>query len=222
MYVGGGGDVFLANDTYHSVMGGNGFVVVGATGNVEVDNDAGLTAGLTEDGVHIDGVNSSEEWFDAVAVYNRDSGIIVGNWDGIYINNVQGSYTGDVLVDNAQYWDNGIEDFVPGGFIAGVNGDGVAIYNVDGDVTILNGGTRGDGINFETITEDGIDTRGYSASEYVLRMTRDEIGSYLGLKLETVSRLLSRMHRDGLIQVQGRTIKLIDPVGLKTLVETGH
>ena len=64
--------------------------------------------------------------------------------------------------------------------------------------------------------------RGYSSSEYVLRMTRDEIGSYLGLKLETVSRLLSRMHRDGLIQVQGRTIKLIDPAGLKTLVETSQ
>ena len=175
VYVEDGGNVFLANDTYHSVMGGNGFVVVGATGNVEVDNDAGLTAGLTEDGVHIDGVNSSEEWFDAVAVYNRDSGIIVGNWDGIYINNVQGSYTGDVLVDNAQYWDNGIEDFVPGGFIAGVNGDGVAIYNVDGDVTILNGGTRGDGINFETITEDGIDTRVYSASEDSLLTQEDGV-----------------------------------------------
>ncbi len=64
--------------------------------------------------------------------------------------------------------------------------------------------------------------RGYSASEFVLRMTRDEIGSYLGLKLETVSRLLSRMHRDGLIQVQGRTIKLLDAVGLKHLVETSQ
>ena len=32
--------------------------------------------------------------------------------------------------------------------------------------------------------------RGYSSTEFVLRMTRDEIGSYLGLKLETVSRLL--------------------------------
>lgn len=60
--------------------------------------------------------------------------------------------------------------------------------------------------------------RGYSSSEYVLRMTRDEIGSYLGLKLETVSRLLSRMHRDGLIQVQGRVIKLLDTHQLKVLV----
>ncbi|MFO1324328.1 MAG: fumarate/nitrate reduction transcriptional regulator Fnr [Burkholderiales bacterium] len=60
--------------------------------------------------------------------------------------------------------------------------------------------------------------RGYSATEFVLRMTRDEIGSYLGLKLETVSRLLSRMHRDGLIQVQGRVIKLLDTHQLKVLV----
>jgi CRP/FNR family transcriptional regulator len=64
--------------------------------------------------------------------------------------------------------------------------------------------------------------RGYSASEFVLRMTRDEIGSYLGLKLETVSRLLSRMHRDGLIQVQGRVIKLLDAAQLKRLVDTSQ
>ena len=62
--------------------------------------------------------------------------------------------------------------------------------------------------------------RGYSSSEFVLRMTRDEIGSYLGLKLETVSRLLSRLHREGVIQVQGRSIKILDPVALKRLIET--
>ena len=38
--------------------------------------------------------------------------------------------------------------------------------------------------------------RGYSRSEFVLRMTRAEIGSYLGLKLETVSRVLSRFSHD--------------------------
>ena len=35
-------------------------------------------------------------------------------------------------------------------------------------------------------------------------MTRDEIASFLGLKLETVSRVFSRLHAEGLIQVQGR------------------
>ena len=61
-------------------------------------------------------------------------------------------------------------------------------------------------------------SRGYSSTEYVLRMTREEIGSYLGLKLETVSRLFSRFHEAGLIQAQGRGVKLLDSVALKRLV----
>jgi CRP/FNR family transcriptional regulator len=60
--------------------------------------------------------------------------------------------------------------------------------------------------------------RGYSSTELVLRMTREEIGSYLGLKLETVSRLFSRFQAGGLLQVQGRTVKLLDPIALKRLV----
>ena len=59
--------------------------------------------------------------------------------------------------------------------------------------------------------------RGYSGSEFVLRMTREEIASLLGLKLETVSRLFSRLHAEGLIQVQGRSIKLLDPVALNAM-----
>jgi CRP/FNR family transcriptional regulator, anaerobic regulatory protein len=62
-------------------------------------------------------------------------------------------------------------------------------------------------------------SRGYSASEFVLRMTREEIGSYLGLKLETVSRLLSRFQREGLIQVLGRVIRLLDQVMLRQLLD---
>jgi CRP/FNR family transcriptional regulator len=61
--------------------------------------------------------------------------------------------------------------------------------------------------------------RGYSSCEYVLRMTREEIGSYLGLKLETVSRLFSKFQRDGLLQVQGRTVKLLDRTSLRRLIE---
>jgi len=51
---------------------------------------------------------------------------------------------------------------------------------------------------------------GLSRSEFVLGMLRQDIGSYLGLTLETVSRLLSRMQRDGLLQVQGKAIALLD------------
>ena len=58
-------------------------------------------------------------------------------------------------------------------------------------------------------------TRGYSASELVLRMTREEIASFLGLKLETVSRVFSRLQGEGLIQVQGREVKLLDGAGLR-------
>ena len=51
---------------------------------------------------------------------------------------------------------------------------------------------------------------GYSPSNFVMRMTRHDIGSFLGLKLETVSRLLSRLHHDGLIQIQGKSVWLLD------------
>jgi CRP/FNR family transcriptional regulator len=60
--------------------------------------------------------------------------------------------------------------------------------------------------------------RGYSSTEFVLRMTREEIGSHLGLKLETVSRLFSRFDEEGLIRVQGRVVRLVDRIGLQQLV----
>ena len=40
---------------------------------------------------------------------------------------------------------------------------------------------------------DGFAARGFSSSEFVLRMSREEIGSYIGLTLETVSRQFSRL-----------------------------
>ena len=61
--------------------------------------------------------------------------------------------------------------------------------------------------------------RGYSASDFHLRMTREEIGSYLGLKLETVSRLFSRFQADGLIEVQQKHVRILDIPGLQRLIE---
>ncbi|MDQ9169388.1 helix-turn-helix domain-containing protein [Oxalobacteraceae bacterium R-40] len=58
---------------------------------------------------------------------------------------------------------------------------------------------------------------GYSGKEFNLRMTRQEIGSYLGLTLETVSRTLSAFDRIGYIAVEGRSIILKDMPTLKTL-----
>jgi CRP/FNR family transcriptional regulator len=49
---------------------------------------------------------------------------------------------------------------------------------------------------------------GFSPERFVLRMTREEIGSYLGLTLETVSRTLSRFQREGLLAVHQRDIEL--------------
>jgi CRP/FNR family transcriptional regulator len=60
--------------------------------------------------------------------------------------------------------------------------------------------------------------RGYSGSSFVLRMTRNEIGSYLGLKLETVSRLFSAFRRQGLIAGQQRQVVIVDIKGLERLL----
>ena len=56
--------------------------------------------------------------------------------------------------------------------------------------------------------------RGYSASEFHLRMSRAEIGSYLGMKLETVSRTFSAFQQQGRLEVDKRHIRIIDLDGL--------
>ena len=61
-------------------------------------------------------------------------------------------------------------------------------------------------------------TRGYSPQEFHLRMTREEIGSYLGLKLETVSRAFSRFQEEGFISVQQKHIRILDIAPLKQLL----
>ena len=60
--------------------------------------------------------------------------------------------------------------------------------------------------------------RGFSQSDLVLRMTREEIGSYLGLTLETVSRTFSKFADDGLIAVNQRHIQIQDADALKRMV----
>ena len=49
-------------------------------------------------------------------------------------------------------------------------------------------------------------------------MSREEIGNYLGLTLETVSRLFSRFAREGLIRVSQREVRILDLVALNELV----
>jgi CRP/FNR family transcriptional regulator len=60
--------------------------------------------------------------------------------------------------------------------------------------------------------------RGYSPNEFHLRMTREEIGSYLGLKLETVSRSFSKFQEDRLISVQQKHVRILDIPGLKKIL----
>jgi CRP/FNR family transcriptional regulator, anaerobic regulatory protein len=52
--------------------------------------------------------------------------------------------------------------------------------------------------------------RGYSPAEFNLRMTREELGNYLGMKLETVSRMFSKFQRDGLVETRGKQIRIVD------------
>jgi CRP/FNR family transcriptional regulator len=60
---------------------------------------------------------------------------------------------------------------------------------------------------------------GYSRCSFNLRMTRQEIGSYLGLKLETVSRALSALNSSGVIQVHQRSIDIVDAGALRGVID---
>ena len=61
--------------------------------------------------------------------------------------------------------------------------------------------------------------RGFSRTELVLRMTREEMGSYLGLKLETVSRTFSRFAELGLVEVRQRHLRILDAQALQRIVD---
>ncbi len=52
--------------------------------------------------------------------------------------------------------------------------------------------------------------RGYSHRQFNLSMTRNEIGNYLGLTVETISRLLTRFQKEGIIEVSGKLITILD------------
>ena len=60
--------------------------------------------------------------------------------------------------------------------------------------------------------------RGFSSCEFMLRMTREEIGSYLGLKLETVSRTFSKFAEEGIVEVRQRHVRILDTAALRRIV----
>jgi CRP/FNR family transcriptional regulator len=62
--------------------------------------------------------------------------------------------------------------------------------------------------------------RGFSPTALVLRMTREEIGSYLGMKLETVSRTFSKLSDEGIVEVNQRQVRILNPEALKRLANS--
>jgi CRP/FNR family transcriptional regulator len=63
---------------------------------------------------------------------------------------------------------------------------------------------------------------GFSDQSYLLKMTRNEIGSYLGLTLETVSRALSEFNKAGIVTVDQKSIRINDLEALKKLRRISH
>ena len=59
--------------------------------------------------------------------------------------------------------------------------------------------------------------RGYSSTSFQLRMSREDIGNYLGLTIESISRLLSRFKKQGWLTVDKREVHLLDPVHLRAM-----
>ncbi|MGG4603308.1 fumarate/nitrate reduction transcriptional regulator Fnr [Paenalcaligenes sp. Me131] len=62
-----------------------------------------------------------------------------------------------------------------------------------------------------------LSTLGYSPYQFILRMSREEIGNFLGLTLETVSRLFSRFAREGLLRIQQREVMILDLPALQAM-----
>ena len=60
--------------------------------------------------------------------------------------------------------------------------------------------------------------RGYSSSSFVLKMRREEIGSYLGLRLETICRGIAHLRDQGLVEISGRDVNILNMGGLKQLI----
>ncbi len=69
---------------------------------------------------------------------------------------------------------------------------------------------------------DRMNRRGESAQELYLRMARYEIANYLGLAVETVSRLFKRFQSEGLIQASRHRVKILNKDALMQIVSREH
>ncbi len=92
----------------------------------------------------------------------------------------------------------------------------------ENDVMLLLGSMRAEAriAAFVLNLAQRLHARGFSQSELVLRMTREEMGSYLGMKLETVSRTFSKLADEGVVQVRQRHIRILDIAALRDIVNS--
>lgn len=60
--------------------------------------------------------------------------------------------------------------------------------------------------------------RGYSGTAFVLHMSREDIGSYLGLRLETICRAIGSLRSQGIVRISGRSVEIPDLGRLRTLM----
>ncbi|MCF6281289.1 MAG: fumarate/nitrate reduction transcriptional regulator Fnr [Candidatus Polarisedimenticolaceae bacterium] len=65
-------------------------------------------------------------------------------------------------------------------------------------------------------------SRGFSATDFFLSMSRYDIGNYLGLAVETISRIFTRFQEVGLIQVERKHVQLLNLALLKEMADGNH
>ena len=60
--------------------------------------------------------------------------------------------------------------------------------------------------------------RGGSETEFNLSMSRHDIGNYLGLAVETVSRMFSKLQEDEVLSVHRKNIRIHEPARLRSML----
>ncbi len=87
-------------------------------------------------------------------------------------------------------------------------------------VSLLNSGSAEERLaSFLLSLSERFKRRGFSATDFFLSMSRQEMGSYLGLALETVSRLFRRLQDEGILQVERKHIQIQNLSRLQALLQ---
>lgn len=87
-------------------------------------------------------------------------------------------------------------------------------------ISLLNNSTAEERLaSFLVSLSERFRRRGFSATDFFLAMSRQDIGSYLGLALETVSRLFTRFQEHGILEVDRKHVKIRDLERLKQMLK---